>query len=464
MPSPISDSGNTNVNNIMTGAQKIAYAYGKNGMQGLSNIWDQYAQSQLNNVSGGIVDSTIGDNYAGAVVKGLAQAVISAILGGNFSAPQSEITDAQKSLSDVQNISNNGKQLSDNAIKEAQDITNTTNSEVDNATSEINDAVSEINTNTETLTEAIETHTEEFEANKEQIDNNKEQIQEKQKQLEDMDAQIKQIISEQHIQVHKKDEQGGDGIENMDLSTIDTGGNEQLQSLIAQRGGLSSEILNLQNANLSVVETITQGSASMSELVSSVSNISTEKALFIDQRSNEILSTVNDAKGAVQELTNFLNGEFPKMDKAMVTRISTIVAKGAVNGTNSGVLTGIAATLGAGSIFSMGSTAMQAKNATEGAAKYGTASAKDIANAAIEKTVQQMANKYMQQSLAQLSNITGVDLSQIMDLAQEGISQAKDSMVKDYIADESGSNIENLTAKFQQESDEVTKNNNNNVA
>ena len=448
MPGPVNGAGNT-VNTAMNGAKKVATAYAKNGMQGVSNIWDQYAQSQVTGVADNLVDSTIGNNYAGAIVKGISQAIISAILGGNMSAPTSEINDAQQSLTDVQNMKTQGQKLSDDANNQAKEITNTTKASVEGGTAEIQDAVSTINNGAETLNKTLENNTTNFEENKAEIDKNKKTIELKQKELDEMDIKIKQLLSERNISVPKKEENGDNSVTNMDFSSFDFGTNSDLQELIASRKTLSDEILELQNTNISLLENITTGSESCSELLSSISEVSTEKAEFIDQKAGEILSTVTDAKGAVQELSNFLNGEFPKMDKAMATRIATIVTKGAINGTNSGVLTGLAATLGASSIFSFGSTAMQAKNAGEGALKYGTASAKDIANAAIEKTVKEMATKYMQQSMSQLSNIIGVDINEIMDMAQEMSTQAKETTINDYVADANGSQVE----KVQEELD-----------
>lgn len=443
---------NSGLGNTKVGGIEINSVF--NAVQNPTNIATDGIQ-QLGDATG------LSNSKVGSLVVGLAQGIISAILSGDMSAPKGEIKDANQSVTDIQNLSTQGQQTGDATHSQAAQIQGTAQSQMDDSKESITESGEKINNGAKTLKDTIDENNKTYQENQDKINENNEQIRQKQEELDNINSQIAMLTATQGLKipsVQDNQNQGNGKDKNNPISNLapansnGNANNSEVQALIAKGAVLTGELVNLKVSNNALAGDMKTSNDGTRQAVDDTSETNAAEANNIDAQADQLLSTINDAKDSVTELTNLAKGELlPKFDTQMTKRIGQIAGKAVVNGTNSGTLAALAATFGVGSVFSMGATAMKAKNATEGSIKYGTASALDVAKAAMEKQLQTAFQNYMRQNvIAPLNDITGGIAGDMFDLANSTINDVKSGTDNTYTADASNSKVDDTKADLDE--------------
>lgn len=398
-------------------------AFKNGGVDGIGN----YLNGQLTSVATGMVDGAVnemfGDSVLGSVVGGVVSAIISAILSGDFSAPKGEIEGAAKSLEEAKNMQNfsdqvgkalngEGKQIVDankllqqNYEQSMNELLGNTNSKV----AEMNDQLGKYNTTKDETNDTMKA--------------NNDLISQKMARIKDIDEELAKFKEQGGVLPEPKPKKDGEG---GDEGTPQLTGNPEIDKLLAEKSLLGGEILNLQAANVSLASVVVNSGEETKAMLTETSQVSSNATTTAEQEADMLLQGISQGKAALTEFLSIVDkGLMPQFDKAMLKKITTLATKATINGTNSGLLAGIASALGVGSIFSFGSTAMQAKNAGQGSAMYGTASAADVFNSALEKTIhQQLMSYFKQQIISPLTDKLGLN----NELGQFALSNMADIM------------------------------------
>lgn len=201
----------------------------------------------------------------------------------------------------------------------------------------------------------------------------------------------------------------------------------EMQALIASINDFNGQIAECDTYIANWNNTITKNNtliAGNKETIEANTATQAENNALIGQAADGIMDTISSGKAAITDLTNIMSGKQKMFTKEQVVNAGTQAIKAAINGTEAGVLTTIASAAGLSSLASFGATASQAAQAAEAAAdKFASVPARLASEVAI-KTGEALAKKFVQQGLAQLSEATGVNFSQMYSDAMEIYSMA----------------------------------------
>ena len=326
---------------------------------------------------------------------------------------------------------------------------NSKSSEIDESSNVVITNVQEGSSQIEALEEKNKETVDTINKNQEQIDQNNAQIQEKQQRLNELASQISAKKAQLGIksqtpakpqplpQPNNTDNPSeNDGVnpdssqQSFTLMSTDGIEDSELQALISEYNGLGVEITGLQqqntalsSENISNQETLATNVETTQENITQSIEVSQEQLDKIDAAANEIVSMSKDANAAINEIQNMLKGQFPQFDKLTLVKLSTAVAKAAVCGTNSGLLATAAATMGVSSIFSFGATAAKTAELTAAATDQGAASVEHLLAQAGGKIFQQKMTQYMNKTFADISKMTGVDLTQMTSFMAQYVQE-----------------------------------------
>ena len=204
----------------------------------------------------------------------------------------------------------------------------------------------------------------------------------------------------------------------------------ELKALIQEYNTLGIDIAGLQQMNTvltsqnvtyreNIMNNVEMAETGLAERI----EVTQEQAANIDAATNEIVSMCNNAQSAITEVQNLLKGQFPKLDQVTLVKLATSMTKSAICGTNSGILASAAAAMGLGSVVTFGASAQKAAELTAASADQAAGSAKHIATNVAGKLIQQQMMAYMNQTLSNISQMTGVDLTQMQSLMTQYVQE-----------------------------------------
>lgn len=431
----------------------------------IGNILNGNAEAILTDTTNQVVGNLVSDPVAKEIVSGAVD-IVKTVLLGNYNKGK-DIKEAKQNLSDMNAISSASNQLADagnnatnQVVQTLQNDMNSKSSEIDESSNVVITNVQEGSSQIEELEEKNKETVDTINKNQEQIDQNNAQIQEKQQRLNELASQISAKKAQLGIksqtpakpqplpQPNNTDNPSeNDGVkpdssqQSFTLMSTDGIEDSELQALISEYNGLGVEITGLQqqntalsSENISNQETLATNVETTQENITQSIEVSQEQLDKIDAAANEIVSMSNDANAAINEIQNMLKGQFPQFDKLTLVKLSTAVAKAAVCGTNSGLLATAAATMGVSSIFSFGSTAAKAAELASASTDQGKGSAEYILAEVGGKALRQQMTQYLNKTFADISNMAGVDLTQITSFmtqyVQEQANTSKDSLAQ----------------------------------
>ena len=420
----------------------------------IGNILNGNADAILTDTTNQVVDNLISDPVAKEIVNGAVD-IVKTVLLGNYNKGK-DIKEAKQNLSDMNAISSANNQVADAGNNATNQVVQTLQNDMDSKSSEIDESSNVVITNTqegssqvEALKEKNKETVDTINENQEQIDQNNSQIQEKQQRLNELASQISAKKAQLGIKSQapakpqplpqpnnannpseKNDVNPDSGQQLFALMNADGIEDPELQALISEYNGLGVEITGLQQQNttlseenISSQETLENDTISTQENITQSIEVSQEQLDKIDAAANEIVSMSNNANAAINEIQNMLKGQFPQFNKLTLVKLSTAVTKAAICGTNSGLLATAAATMGVSSIFSFGATAAKTAELTAAATDQGAASAEHILTQVGGKLLQQQMTQYMNKTFADISRMTGVDLTQMTSFMTQYVQE-----------------------------------------
>ncbi|MCD8377922.1 MAG: hypothetical protein LUB59_03945, partial [Candidatus Gastranaerophilales bacterium] len=182
-----------------------------------------------------------------------------------------------------------------------------------------------------------------------------------------------------------------------------------LNGYIEQYNKCGMSIQACQQENIQLVEVVVNNNTEAATVQQETIEITDEELANIDNATNAIVSAADSAEGAIKEVQNLLNGQFPQLDKVTTIKLATSMTKSAICGTKSGIFAAAAAAMGVGSVFSFGSTAADAAKLTEQATASGENSALSLAKNAAGKIAQNAYTAYMQNTLGNIAETYGLN-------------------------------------------------------
>lgn len=460
MPGSVSGSNGANAA-LSTGWKQASPYLQKLGLDSkfstqIGNILNGNTDAMITNTTDGVVDNLVSNPVANAAVKGAID-IVKTVLLGQYNKGE-DIKDAKNDESALKDLASQSNAIADEGKNAGKEVLNQVQSDADEVQSNINNSVDTIKNATEEGAEEItevsketEATTETLEGNQATIKQNNDEIQKKQSKRDELASKIATKKAELGMSNeapapkptptpsapgtdgnNSSVENGGENSTQTNTQLMSTDGVEdgELKALINEYNTLGADISGLQliNTNLStkntaMTETIQENIENTSQSVTEKMEISEEQSAYIDEQTNNIVSMANDAESAIKEVSNLLQGQFPKMDKVATVKLATSMTKSAICGTNSGLLASAAAAMGVSSVFSFGSTAAKAAELGAASGDQAAASAKHIATNVAGKIIQQQMTQYMKQTFSDIGQMIGVDLSQMSSIMDQYIQE-----------------------------------------
>lgn len=439
MPGGVNGAGGAgNINPYLDLAKNVTGSMSNAGidMSAVNSIIT-YAQSPdaaINGVVGGALDAMGASPVVKEVVSGVID-IVKTVLVGNYNMG-ADVKEAAQNGQEITNLTNTATQMSEATESASQDILSALQSDTEGVQSEIEtqsqELVVTLQNGTQETIQINEQNAETAELinqNNNKIAENQAAIQEEQALMQDLANQIDIARQEAGMQGSPQLEEGSintgngedgnsSGIKFSQMSNAGVENNPKLANLIAQYNASAATIAVLQAdcvaltaENTTYTENIKNNIEVTQEQQTEQIEVTEEQSAGIDQAANEIVSMCNSAEGAINEVKNLLQGNFPKLDQVTLVKLATAMTKSAICGTNSGLLATAAAAMGVGSIFSFGATAGKAVQLTAASVDQGAASAAHIAENVAGKLAQQAANAAVNQVLTNVGNLVGVDLN-----------------------------------------------------
>lgn len=391
----------------------------------------------ITNATNGLVDNLIENPVANAAVKTTID-IVKTVLMGQYQKGVDKL-ETQKAAKEIKNTSNTMVQMGDSTDAKAKDLSSTAQQAIDGYSIDITNnqvIIKDALTETEVT---VKDKTEENEKVAEQIQKNQTEINQKQQRMQEIANQIKQNQSstKPHKAEHKSTPTKAPQQQNQDGTSVD--GNKQTQmftqssdesqqtpvfnvmeldgvndSLIQEYNSLGVEVQELMVANQTMTSSIIDDNAQIVDVKDQATQVTDETSQQIDDATNQIVSTLGNTKAAIDEVTNLLKGNFPKLDQVTLIKLSGEMVKATINGTESGLLATAAATMGVGSLFSFGATASKAAELSAASADKASGSAARIATNVAGKVSEQFAMNSIKYVLSNIPGI-GSELSQYTD-------------------------------------------------
>ena len=416
----------------------------------IGNILNGNTDAMITNTTDGIVDGLVSNPVANAAIKGAID-IVKIVLMGQYNKGQ-DIKDAGQNLTDINTLGNTSNQMADAGKTQSEQILGALQSDLDGAKTTVDDATNTITVTMEDGTsQVIEISeqniatAEQIQKNQDLIDQNNSEIQTKQQRLTELSTQIAAKKAELGMSAEAPAVTGGgdapsgageapagDSPQGAGFVPMSSDGiqNSELKALIQEYNELGIDISGLQQMNTTltaqnatfrenIMNNVEMAETGLAERI----EVTQEQAANIDSATMEIVSMCNNAQSAIGEVQNLLQGQFPKLDQVTLVKLATAMTKSAICGTNSGLLASAAAAMGVGSIVSFGATAQKAAELTAASVDQAAGSAKHIATNVAGKLIQQQMMSYMNQTLSNISQMTGVDLTQMQSLMTQYVQE-----------------------------------------
>lgn len=404
----------------------------------------------------GIAKTLTNDPVAQAAIDAVS-GIVEAVLAGQ-NVGQKEIDAAGKNEEAVNTLTTAQNNSGTQAGKTAEQIQNQAETEVQESKVVIDGKIVDVETVVAESQAFIDDVNAQNEEMQEQVEKNNQIIEDTNKERENLLAQINErkatlnISTENNTEApaqpdpaSSNDGEGNpvqndrDNNQNSQIASMSLDGIEdpELQSLIKQYNSLGSGITDLAAVNVGLQTKMTEGAESISENIEETISVKDEQLSEIDEYTNNIVSTINSAEGAIKEVSSMLQGQFKTIDKQTAIKLAGEMIKASINGTQSGVLAAAAAAMGVGSIFSFGATAEKVARLTKNSGECATASGKEIAANVAGKLaqdyMQKMTNQVLNNLTQSLGSLAGLDSSTISEITS-GIQQLKTEVIQQYLA------------------------------
>ena len=391
-------------------------------------------------VEGGVesaVTNITGNQTVGTIAGTLAS-VVMAVLGGQ-NVGQQEINAAAKNASAVKDITDSQNQLSNQANQGASEIKNETEANTDAEKQNIDGKTADTQAAVESSKEVVDGIKAENEEQQAKIAENNKAIQEA---TEKRNAILEKINSKQASSKTLQNEQSNvkndkNGEQKPQISSLPEGGSEdsELQALKAKYDSLGGTIVKLTAENVELQAKIDEGNKTIQDSVNETVSVTETQLSEIDECANNIISMSKDAQGAINEISEMLQGQFKTLDKQTCVKLACEMVKATANGTQSGLLAAAATAMGVSSVFSFGATATKTAQLTKNSVECGTASASEIAANVAGKAMQDYAKNLSNQIVGNitqgLGELAGLDANTIAEITS-GIQQLQNEVIQPY--------------------------------
>ncbi|MBR3889409.1 hypothetical protein IKJ53_02735, partial [bacterium] len=366
-----------------------------------------------------------------AVVTGAMDIIKTLLMGYTKGA---DVKEAKQTGEEVEQITGAMEEMSSVSESASQEVVSALSSDTEAVKSDMESTAQDISNTVQSGADTIAQKNEEnqqiakeIEENDKKIQENQEKIQEEQADMDKLAAEIESLRSQSGMgaAVFEDSKSAGEGGENgssgfgpKKMSSEGAESNPRLMELINQYNSHAQniQVYQVENAGLSEenaekTELINSNISTTQEQQAATYEVTAEQEAQIDAAANQIVSMCNSAKGAINEVKNMLEGNFPKLDQVTLIKLATSMTKSAICGTESGLLATAAGALGLSSVVSFGATAAKAAEATAASIDKGAGAAAHIATNAAGKILEQVAKSAVNQVIGNISNIVGVDLN-----------------------------------------------------
>lgn len=392
-------------------------------------------------VEGGVesaVTNITGNQTVGTIAGTLAS-VVMAVLGGQ-NVGQQEINAAAKNASAVKDITQSQNQLSNLSEKGASEIKNETEANIDAGKQNIDGKTADTQAAVESSKEVVDGIKAKNEEQQAKIAENNKAIQEATEKrnaiLEKINSKQASSKTLQNEQTNVKNDKNGE--QKPQISSLPEGGSEdpELQALKAKYDSLGGTIEKLIADNNALNTKLAEGNKTIQDNVNETVSVTETQLSEIDECANNIISMSKDAQGAINEISEMLQGQFKTLDKQTCVKLACEMVKATANGTQSGLLAAAATAMGVSSLFSFGATAAKTAQLTKNSVECGTASASEIAANVAGKAMQDYAKNLSNQIVGNitqgLGELAGLDANTIAEITS-GIQQLQNDVIQPYM-------------------------------
>lgn len=389
--------------NHASGITRSIINNGGNASAGIGNYLNGQMSSMATNTVNGVADELMGNMnpYAKMAVKSALSILMSWVMGQDKKEAAGAKTEGLEKSGVLRGDADSG-------VAASNELRGNAASDNDALVSDILDNRSQIDSRNENNQELNNDNDEQ----KKKIDD----LRKEQKKLLDDIQKRQDALKTQQVNLPKKGENNGDdgekGVPPTTLSS-DNVTDPVLVDLLKQYNDIGAQITEIQTV---VDQNNTQIETNLEENDTNYQNM--------DAAADQMISLYQGYQSAIQNVGDLVSGKQKMFTPEMMIKAAEQIAMSAINGTEGGVLAAAATAMGASSVFSFGTTAAEAAKYARASADKFSSVAPRIASSVAIKLAKTTAESYIQQALANISQIAGVDLTQIYNMGMDIYNQA----------------------------------------